>query len=105
MLPVRWVVTFMIFFDLPRSPSRQGLLIADVSDTGGPAALFMAMCHTTIRSTALSNRTLSQALIKASELILKDSPADSFLRAIYFDLETESGRMRYANGGHGRPLW
>jgi serine phosphatase RsbU (regulator of sigma subunit) len=96
---------FYDFFELPGSPSRHGLVIADVSDKGVPAALFMAMCRTTIRSTAISNRTPSQTLIRVNELILKDSRADFFLSAIYIDLETETGRMRYANGGHSRPLW
>ena len=96
---------FYDFFELPGSPLRYGWVIADVSDKGVPAALFMAMCRTTIRSTAIGERTPSQALARASELILKDSRADFFLSAIYFTLEIESGHIHYANGGHSRPLW
>jgi sigma-B regulation protein RsbU (phosphoserine phosphatase) len=96
---------FYDFFDLPGSPARHGLVVADVSEKGVPAALFMAMCRTTIRSIAISKRTPSQTLVKANELILKDSHADFFLSAIYLDFEVETGRMRYANGGHSRPLW
>jgi sigma-B regulation protein RsbU (phosphoserine phosphatase) len=95
---------FYDFFELPGAPAQHGIVIADVSDKGVPAALFMAMCRTTIRTTAISDRTPSQALIRANELILKDSHADFFISAIYIVLDPESGRMQYANAGHSRPL-
>jgi sigma-B regulation protein RsbU (phosphoserine phosphatase) len=96
---------FYDFLNLQEPPPRYGIVIADVSDKGVPAALFMAMCRTMIRSTALSGRSPAQTLIRTNELILKDSRADLFLSAIYVTLDTKSGRLIYANGGHSRPLW
>lgn len=84
---------------------KLGLIIGDVSGKGVPAALFMAMSRTNIRSAALSGRSPSEALKRANELILNDSQADVFLSAIYAMLDPETGRLTYANGGHNRPLF
>jgi len=82
-----------------------GMVIADVADKGVPAALYMALSRTLIRTTGLSGRTPAAALERANELMLKDSQADIFLSAFFAILETKSGRLRYANAGHNRPLW
>lgn len=96
---------FYDFLELSQSPPELGLVIADVSDKGVPAALLMAMCRTMIRSIAFSGLNPAQTLIKTNELMLKESRADLFLGAIYVTLEPENGRMIFANGGHSRPLW
>lgn len=95
-------------FDLPTGAnghSRLGLVIADVADKGVPAALFMALSRTIIRTTALSGRGPAAALTRANELILSDSQTDLFLSVVYAALELGSGRLIYANAGHNRPLW
>jgi sigma-B regulation protein RsbU (phosphoserine phosphatase) len=96
---------FYDLFDLPGDDARLGIVIADVSDKGVPAAIFMAMSRTMIRSTALSGRTPQQALTRANELILKDSRAELFVSVFYAQLELDSGRLTYANAGHNPPLW
>ncbi|MGD2158717.1 MAG: SpoIIE family protein phosphatase [Anaerolineales bacterium] len=96
---------FYDFFDLPDKSGKLGIVIADVMDKGVPAALFMALSRTVIRTTALSGRHPSRALIRANELILKDSRASLFLSAIYAELDTESGQLIFANAGHNRPIW
>jgi sigma-B regulation protein RsbU (phosphoserine phosphatase) len=57
-----------------------------------------------IRTTALAGRSPAQALIKANELILKDSQADLFLSAICAYLITETGQLTFSNAGHNRPM-
>jgi sigma-B regulation protein RsbU (phosphoserine phosphatase) len=96
------------FYDFcwPRGEGKKlGLIIGDVAGKGVPAALFMAMSRTNIRSAALSGRSPSEALKRANELILNDSQADVFLTAIYAILDPDTGRLIYANGGHNRPLF
>jgi sigma-B regulation protein RsbU (phosphoserine phosphatase) len=96
------------FYDFcwPRGEGdKLGLIIGDVAGKGVPAALFMAMSRTNIRSAALSGRSPSEALKRANDLILNDSQADVFLTAIYAILDPETGRLTYANGGHNRPLF
>lgn len=93
-------------FHLGDDGRRLGLVIADVSDKGVPAALFMAMARTMIRTTALSGHNPAQALTRANRLILKDSRSDLFLSAFYAILDMVSGHLTYANAGHNRPfLW
>jgi serine phosphatase RsbU (regulator of sigma subunit) len=95
---------FYDFCDLPGSPPRLGIVIADVADKGVPAALFMALSRTIIRSVALSGRGPSAVLTRANQLILGDSQAELFLTAIYTIIETSTGRIMYCNAGHNRPM-
>lgn len=96
---------FYDFFHLPKSPSRLGMVIADVSDKGIPAAIFMALSRTLIRTTALAGRTPASALTRANQLLLKDSQSDAFLTAFYAILNTKTGRMDWTNAGHNPPIW
>jgi len=96
---------FYDFFELPGEPGRWGIVVADVADKGVPAALFMALSRTMIRTSALADRTPVAALLWANQLILNDSQGGLFLTAFYAELDTLTGRLTYANAGHHRPLW
>jgi serine phosphatase RsbU (regulator of sigma subunit)/PAS domain-containing protein len=96
---------FYDFFELPGEPGHLGIVIADVADKGVPAALYMALSRTMIRTTALSGRSPAAALMRANELMLKDSQADLFVSAFYATLDVPNGRLTYANAGHNWPLW
>jgi serine phosphatase RsbU (regulator of sigma subunit) len=97
------------FLELPGEPRRLGLVIADVTDKGVPAALFMAFSRTIVRTEAMSSRNRNPAatLSRANRSIVRDIQSDSrlFLSAFYATLDTVSGRLAYANGGHNWPLW
>jgi serine phosphatase RsbU (regulator of sigma subunit) len=95
---------FYDLFELPNLEGQIELFIGDVSGKGVPAALFMAMSRTMIRSTVLSGLSPSPALIRANELIQKDSQADLFLSVICASLDTRTGQLTYANAGHNRPI-
>jgi sigma-B regulation protein RsbU (phosphoserine phosphatase) len=96
---------FYDFFELPGEPGQLGIVIADVADKGVPAALFVALSRTLIRTTALSTPSPAATLMRANELILKDSQSELFVTAFYAILDTRSGRLVFANAGHNRPLW
>jgi serine phosphatase RsbU (regulator of sigma subunit) len=96
---------FYDFFELPGEPGRWWMVIADVADKGVPAALFMALSRTMIRTSALAGRSPVAALLGANQLILDDSSGDLFLTVFYAELDTRNGRLTYANAGHHRPLW
>jgi sigma-B regulation protein RsbU (phosphoserine phosphatase) len=95
---------FYDFLVLPGEPGRLGIVVADVSDKGVPAALFMALSRTTIRNVALRGRTPREVLTWANRFIQEDSQSDMFLTAFYGELDTQNGRMTYANAGHNPPL-
>ncbi len=102
---------FYDLFPLNENASQWGVVIADVSDKGVPAALFMALSRTTIRNTALPNIVSGkaappcEALCHANRLIRQDSQSDMFLSVFYGTLDTDNGRFTYSSAGHDWPLW
>ena len=86
-------------------PGLLGMVIADVTGKGIPAALFMAFSRTVIRSEAMNGRSPATILQRANRLIVQDMRYRLFLSAFYAALDTRSGHLTYANGGHNWPLW
>lgn len=93
------------FYDFIRLPNNNlGVVIADVSDKGMGAALFMALSSTLVRTYASQYATLpSFALGMANERILLDTRSGMFVTAFYGVLEPDTGRMRFVNAGHNPP--
>lgn len=97
---------FYDFFPMPGEPAgRWAVVVADVSDKGVPAALFMVLSRTTIRNTVLRGREPAEALVLANRFIQEDSGTDMFLSILLGGLNTVNGRFTFANAGHTRPLW
>ncbi|MCU0490287.1 MAG: SpoIIE family protein phosphatase [Chloroflexaceae bacterium] len=84
--------------------SRLGIVIADVTDKGVPAALFMALSRTLLRATASDGRPPASVLEQANRLILTDSRSGLFVTCFYGLLEMATGEFTFANGGHNYPL-
>ncbi len=95
---------FYDYFYLPGPPLRMGVVIADVADKGVPAALYMALSRTVIRTSALGGRRPAAVLTRANSIIREDSKSDMFLTACYATFDLGSGRMIIANAGHNRPF-
>lgn len=83
---------------------RIGCVIADVTDKGVPAALFMVLSRTLLRATASDGRAPAQVLEQTNRLIVADARSGMFVTAFYGILDTTTGYMTYANGGHNYPL-
>jgi sigma-B regulation protein RsbU (phosphoserine phosphatase) len=81
-----------------------GIVIADVTDKGVPASLFMALSRTLLRATAIDGRPPAAVLDKTNRLILADSRAGLFVTCFYAMLQLDTGELVYANGGHNYPL-
>lgn len=93
---------FYDFVELPNG--RWGILIADVADKGVPAALFMAMSRTTLRTIALSRYEAGAALERANRIIWNDTTSDLFVTVFYAVWEPETRTLAYGNAGHNPPL-
>lgn len=78
-------------------------VIADVSDKGAPAALFMAMAHSLIRGTALSAREPEETLRQVNRVLLNDSESGMFV-TVYYSILRCGGELIGVNAGHNRPL-
>ncbi len=89
----------------PESGGRLGLIIADVADKGVPAALFMALSRTLIRTMAIDGRPPAAAIARANDLILADARSELFVTVFYAILQPHSGDVSYVNAGHLPPLW
>lgn len=79
------------------------LLVADVSGKGVPAALFMAVARTTLRSLLGSGQTLEQAVINANRMLCEENDAYMFVTCFVGILNKRDGWMSYMNCGHNPP--
>ena len=94
------------FFDIFQlSDGRVGFLIADVTDKGLGAALYMALSRTLLRTYALEyDEQPDIVFFSANERILQDAQADLFVTVFYGILDQFTGELTYANAGHNPPF-
>jgi serine phosphatase RsbU (regulator of sigma subunit) len=90
------------FYDfMPLTNRKLGMVVADVTDNGMGAALFMALSSTLFRTFATQFPTLpAVTLDTVSRRILSDTRGSMFVTAFYGVLEPYTGRVVYANAGH-----
>lgn len=93
------------FFDVIHlSDGRIGIAIADVSDKGVPAALFMMSCRTLIKGAAIGKTDPGAVLHEVNQLLQEDNDAAMFVTVFYGVYDPDSRRFHYSNGGHNSPL-
>ena len=80
------------------------LVIADVTDKGMPAALFMALTRSILRASLHHASSPNESITKANRLICADSTSNMPVTLFYSLLEPESGEITYVNAGHNPPL-
>jgi serine phosphatase RsbU (regulator of sigma subunit) len=92
------------FYDfIPYPDGKLGLVIADVTDKGVPAALVMATTRSVLRSTVERTKAPGEVLAQVNELLCPDMPAKMFVTCLYAVLDPASGVLCYANAGHNLP--
>ncbi|MGH2522866.1 MAG: PP2C family protein-serine/threonine phosphatase, partial [Anaerolineales bacterium] len=85
-------------------PASLGLVIADVTDKGMPAALFMALTRSIVRASALQAITPAEGITQANRLICADATNSMFVTLLYACLRPATGELAYVNAGHNPPL-
>lgn len=94
---------FYDFFHI--DDDHMGLVIADVSGKGVPAALFMVIAKTLIKNLAISaKRSPAQILSAANKLLCEGNEEMLFVTAWVGILTISSGEMTCANAGHEYPI-
>jgi len=79
-------------------------VIGDVSDKGVPAALFMAITMTLIRSTAEEHSSPAEIMVRINDKLSRENPNSMFVTLFIGVLNTQTGSVVYASGGHNPPI-
>jgi sigma-B regulation protein RsbU (phosphoserine phosphatase) len=85
--------------------ARVGLVIADVSDKGMPAALFMACTRSMVRASLAAAPSPAEAIAHANRLICADASSGMFVTLFYALLDRATTEVTYVNAGHNPPLF
>ena len=93
------------FFDVMYlNDGRVGLAVADVSDKGVPAALFMMSSRTLLKGAAIGVGLPGEVLREVNDLLIEDNEGGMFVTLLYAVYDPSSRELTYANGGHNSPL-
>ncbi len=91
-------------------PGKLGVAIADVSDKGVAAALYMALSRTVLRAAALDLAAVGnldgpgETLRRSNRVLLQESSSGMFVSMVYGIIDLEKGTLRYVRAGHNPPL-
>ncbi len=77
-----------------------GILVADVSGKGVPAALVVAMIRSAFRAQAPGNTDVRDVLSRVNSFITGDLRANMFVTCVYGILEVSSKRFSWGRAGH-----
>lgn len=80
------------------------LVIADVSDKGIPAALFMVITKTLIKNNVLLGKKPEEVFEIVNNILCEKNETGMFVTAFLGYLEISSRRFTYVNAGHNPPL-
>jgi serine phosphatase RsbU (regulator of sigma subunit) len=93
------------FYDfIPGDGGSCGWVIADVSDKGMPAALFMALSRSIVRASLAGAPSPAAGIAQANRLICADATGGMFVTLFYARLDPAAGTLTYVNAGHDPPL-
>ena len=93
------------FFDvLALEDDRIGVVVADVSDKGVPAALFMMSSRTLLKGAAIGHDAPGKVLSEVNQLLQEENDAAMFVTVFYATFDPANGEFTYANGGHNTPV-
>ena len=99
-----WTVGGDYYDYLPLPDGRLGVVIADVSGKGVPAALIMATFRAALRTEARSGRPIPEVARAVNRTLLESPGLSRFVTAVYGVLEPSAGTFDYVNCGHNPPV-
>jgi len=79
-------------------------VIGDVCGKGIPAALFMAISKTLLRTEGLRGISPEEVIFRVNNTLYPDNDASMFFTGLVAVLDTETGEITIANGGHNPPI-
>jgi sigma-B regulation protein RsbU (phosphoserine phosphatase) len=81
-----------------------GIVVADVSGKGVPAAMFMAMTRTLLKATTLFSISPSASIERLNAVLAAENDQMMFVTLFYGVLDLSTGRLTYVNAGHNPPF-
>lgn len=81
-----------------------GLVMADVSGKGVPAALFMMMARLLLNTLAMTGGSPAEVLQRANETICQNNKSDMFVTVWFGVLTLSTGQLSAASAGHEYPV-
>lgn len=85
---------------IPVSPEHLGIVIADVSGKGVPAAMVMAMTRAALRLLARKNTSAKKTVQRVNKFLAMDIRGIMFVTLIYMILNIRTRELRICNAGH-----
>jgi serine phosphatase RsbU (regulator of sigma subunit) len=89
-------------FKLPGG--RWGFIVADVSDKGAPAALYMAITHGLIRERVQNLTSPADLLTQVNRALFDLDIKTNFVTSFYGILDPANSSLKYALAGHPQPI-
>ena len=100
--PAKYVAgDFFDFFAV--NHHRLGLVIADVSGKGVPAAIYMAVVRTKLRDFATPDRTPAEVVAEVNRGLAQENNQDMLVSLFFGYYDAATGDLTYCNGGHNPP--
>lgn len=81
-----------------------GIVIADVSGKGVPAAILMAFLRASLRAATHIGYATHISMAKVNFLLWESIESNQFVTAFYGILDAQKGTLAYSNAGHNPPL-
>lgn len=91
------------FYDYFQVGSNIAFLVADVSDKGIPAAMYMMRAKNMIRSALHIEDTIEEAIISTNRMLCKENDESIFLTILVGIIDPKTGVGKYVNCGHLPP--
>ena len=93
------------YYDYVRiTEGHLGIVVADVSGKGIPAALIMAAFRASLIAEVRNNYAIRTVFAKVNRLLWESIEIDRFVTAIYGVLDLQGRRFTYVNAGHNPGL-
>lgn len=89
---------------IPLKNNKLGIVIADVTDKGMPAALFMAFTRSLVRAYLDQARSPSKGITRINRLMHQESENGLHVTLFYLLISLPTGEITYVNAGHNPPL-